>query len=1303
MPVRSTGQGRDKTPLLSSADSNAYSDGRNPSSAAADPPARIRQTGIRRLFTRNDPPGEKGKKAITGSRTTVDTRTIAKKQDPVEGPPAIQIRLNEENKRNSSYNRSPPRPLQENSRDSLKKKRLLPAPPIRKVPSNPNAKDPPAHNAAPSVVSMPTSTKSKNSVVVAAGTPSSIHSNNKNVFDRYAYIQDSELEPPGGGNSHTSMTAYEIASFATFPENGSSLYPVGNKKMNGDLDVGQLMGQQQQEQQQQQYQMNGVSPSRRHHHQQQQKHQAVRSSQSTGEHSTSTGGEDSIGTSTYQVLYARHEESLAPDLHPATTTANAAAASASASATPNRQHQHQHQHHRSSRGLLARPFGRTSLPPEIARKWVVEVSSAEWDADEKRWKYRILIQRRMGLTNKRIPKKDQDFAGDHQKSSNTSGSSTSRPQQSFTNAFTWRSLADFCWLEKALRREYHGGLLLPDLSIALGRPLNDPNLEETPCEAERLRNWLSDVLNGVRGQGELIFDHSDEVVNLLRSESMEAFLYRNAGAALQGEETLWTTHQTASAPVTPLRTGRKRESSSFNADTPSFLNSLNALLLSPLDLCVGPQPCAPMEPSRIKFDMANRGLPIIACQSRALSSVPSLDGQDSTAETADISTPRVSVGIALHSELLEAEKELVLHYRRSSLLAMEKLQHLQREEEKLGASWQRFAISLSNLFAFEKDVETIRLGESKARRENMPYRKVSKVAVDDCLRILSRQKVDRSLPALNSLCDMLAAYVADLSSVEPSVAVYLEGVKTLAVVVPKPSESASEHDESSSSRSSWEEKLRAVASATKSRALRSFGSNSTEPSNGEGAIEETNPLESEDRIRLLANEKLLRQSLTTMCRATPVRVSRMAWRYLNTEASQCALLHSAAVSLRKKIDVTNRSSVAKMLNRHHQEEKEDDSTELALIDRLIQLGLSTGKSEANAVDDHTRALPKEKALQIFRTRRGRWDASLAIAILEAVGVDDTNVKVDETSRELRMVRKYAVGLRENLSRCEEALRVLQESTIGEKGGAYGQNHIASLRNTFFVELSRVFNGTIATKQSIDQSKSSTLATSILSKAGIDTTDPFGWTPSTNAPRTTFTQGRLGDLAHAYFLARDERIEWLLRTIADLLKDYKEKVEIVEGFVYMECVGIQLEKFFSRKRSTALSAFEKKADLTAAINVATKKRIKKLVKELQVKLDELGPGVSQTQVKEAKDAHLESKEIKGHLHELAMRRLQRTRETSTERIIAIIDLWAKEEELSSARELKALGETMNALERSIAKEDFDSLVYRYSKRITAVEE
>ena len=87
------------------------------------------------------------------------------------------------------------------------------------------------------------------------------------------------------------------------------------------------------------------------------------------------------------------------------------------------------------------------------------------------------------------------------------------------------------------------------------------------------------------------------------------------------------------------------------------------------------------------------------------------------------------------------------------------------------------------------------------------------------------------------------------------------------------------------------------------------------------------------------------------------------------------------------------------------------------------------------------------------------------------------------------------------------------------------------------------------------------------------------------------------------------------------------------------------------------------------------------------------------VKEAKEAHLESEEIKTQLHNLAMKRLLRARETSTERVVAVMEFWAKEEEAAAARELKALGEAMTALERSVGKEDFETLVYRFSKRDT----
>ena len=68
-----------------------------------------------------------------------------------------------------------------------------------------------------------------------------------------------------------------------------------------------------------------------------------------------------------------------------------------------------------------------------------------------------------------------------------------------TNGYTSRSLADFAWLEESLMKEYHGGLLLPSLAISLGVP--DLGNTQHEVDAQLLTDWLSDVLNGVRGQG----------------------------------------------------------------------------------------------------------------------------------------------------------------------------------------------------------------------------------------------------------------------------------------------------------------------------------------------------------------------------------------------------------------------------------------------------------------------------------------------------------------------------------------------------------------------------------------------------------------------------------------------------------------------------------------------------------------------------------------------------------------------------------------------------------------------------------
>ena len=89
------------------------------------------------------------------------------------------------------------------------------------------------------------------------------------------------------------------------------------------------------------------------------------------------------------------------------------------------------------------------------------------------------------------------------------------------------------------------------------------------------------------------------------------------------------------------------------------------------------------------------------------------------------------------------------------------------------------------------------------------------------------------------------------------------------------------------------------------------------------------------------------------------------------------------------------------------------------------------------------------------------------------------------------------------------------------------------------------------------------------------------------------------------------------------------------------------------------AWEKRTDISTAINVATKKKIPKLVHELKLKLDAL-PQVSHTTVIKAKESHMTSKTLKTELHKIANKRFGMAQEVSTERVIAIMSLWAKRE-------------------------------------------
>jgi len=909
------------------------------------------------------------------------------------------------------------------------------------------------------------------------------------------------------------------------------------------------------------------------------------------------------------------------------------------------------------RAMLSRPFGRETLPISVGRNFVVQVSSAEWDADEDRWKYRILVQQRHDATQKK--------------------NNNDKVRGSFTTAYTWRSLSDFGWLEQALRWEYHGALLVPLLNMAVGMASVSP-ATAVPVEAECLRHWLTDLLNGIRGQGEWLYLESCSSRNeasILQSEAMEMFLYRT-GALTQEQLLTFTLFPGAGHP-------NKEESTLVQRLTKTFEN------LAPLaELCVGPMPQNHEQQEQeqhyaYQSSQSKKRQPMrIMCASGALATTPSLDMNDSFGAE----NSRQLTGYQEHPILLM--HLLLRNYRETALSAFEKLSTLRPAEEALGVAWKRMAIALTYLFAYEKDVESAKLGDLKVKRENMPFRKVQKSHVDDGLRVLSRHKVERSEPALRSIRDFLSALLADLSAVGPSVEAFREAQKYEQEIEKRiGGEGASTMDGST-----YDETTAASRGASRatSGAASSYSRRRWIPTAQSFlSIQRTNTNESilfQERFQ--RNEVALQDAMVSLMQHLPVRMARMAWRHWQSEISQVAELHKAAAVLREKVSITKEESISRMIKRHWEEEKQDKMAEILLIQRMLQIG----HKEYSIEEPPEITRKREHALNIAKERLGKWDIRLGLAVMEAIGIEDPNVRVEETTRDLRLVRKYAIGLRECLNRCVEAVGGVRAALLASEGPA---RDLREARQKFFKVLTQLFSGKVI-KEDTKRPPWNVLPNTLQHKVGIaPTRDPFHWSavfaPEQQASRNRLTQNSVGGLARECMEAKDKSTAWLLGCMSELLNDYQHRVQQIESYVYMECVGIQLERHFSEKRAAALAAFEKKTDITTAINVAHKKKLHKLVEELQRKLDEIGNEVTQTTVREAKELHLESKQLKSDIHDLAVRRLVRARETSTERAVALISLWAKEEETSAASELKAMGEAIAALEKAVGEEDLDAIV------------
>jgi hypothetical protein len=1007
-------------------------------------------------------------------------------------------------------------------------------------------------------------------------------------------------------------------------------------------------------------------------------------------------------------------------------------------------------HGKRVRDVLRRPFGRTSLG-KLARQYCVTVNPPELADDtsnmnnassnNKVWKYRVWVQQ---------PQLKQ---------------ATTR--QALTTALIDRTLSDFFYLERSLRDEYHGAALIPSLHNYLhnynyhqqqqqqhlspsnphkqshihyrGLSSSSPAASSVPNPPPQpLQDFLGDIMNGIRGQGEFYIPPDQ----ILKSRSLEAFLYKSN---LQKKPLLSTTsadndpsnryynRNGSLCPSTPgtarsssysspasSRSSRDGGASSYErsrrdnhrpessrrhhrhsrpvASTSRRIDHTNPVqdawlqyVFRPLEkFCGGVEAttgffflsraddfsCGDGESTLVTSshhagEEGRGGVGMVSpsqCTDVSATDFYAHDPQStnyyagSRSNKATPPPPPYSSSNVIHCELLEAESSLLSSYNTTTGSLLEKIQRLSEVETMASQHWRRLATGLQTIFGAEKDTESFKLEDVRVKS---PWRKIPRAPVESAIQALAGCYSSRYSASHESLRQMLVAFSSDLDCIPLAMASYRSAMQRVDNCDGDDDDEDRDYDEEDSEEG-------------------------REPHNSR---------------RLVLHETWLRHTLTAFCRSLPIRTSRMAWRYWNTCASQCAALANSAtlVSSQLVLDPTSVEALQKQAARHSRESKQDAVAEMDLLGRIISINNKARKSDKHAdqslnkVDTATKievdsdatsternmALQRSKVLQRASQRDGRWDSQLSHLIMEATQITSASLE-DSLGRDLKRIRKYAIGLREQISRCLDCIKSLQGLTP----------RIVTHRRDMLHDMAKLFSGK-PPQHSSSHKRSVSPSLAILARAGVDTTDPVGWSAAlpnynsaTASPRKkhhlSIEHTPVGELAVSYLAACDSHMDSMLESLAKLLREYFTRVEVIEGFVYMECVGIQLERHFSQKRSSALTAFEKKTDITTALNVANRKRLNKLKLELQEKLHQLGD-VSHTVVKETKELHLESKSLKSDLHELAMRRLTRARETSTELVVQILSKWAKETEAAAATELKALGEAMATLERAIGQE------------------
>ncbi len=766
------------------------------------------------------------------------------------------------------------------------------------------------------------------------------------------------------------------------------------------------------------------------------------------------------------------------------------------------------------RGVLSRQFGRSYPPQTFQQRFFVSVGPPHWDNDEGRHTYQISIS----------ANGDVDGAG-------SAGTESYSHQLSFVSTKASRSLHDFVWLEKALRAEYHGALLVPILSLVLyfgslpensateedeqllassrsstmdtnsrGGPTLDSVLGDNVLDANAvtqsfkfleeklegngivdenlLANWLSDILNGVRGNGEVLLNNCADV--LQQSEALETFLYRHSDTRNGMGPSLGTSNLGSPFNLCSAK------------DTYRHKSMFDNMLENPFE-CFGMQPVWG-EDVKKPHDIRRR-IPLSAMCSSGATGLPGIQSCNSLQSEAEIDSTWLqtsSQGIATHSELLEAERDLISSHLKCTILALSKVQLLMKDEALLGQCWKRFAVSLSNLFSVEKDLEQAHVGDQiKCNKKHQPFRKLRKSSIDEALRSLARGKIDRSNVSLRTLRSMLLAYFIDLNSTVPAFREYSEAlvqlhqlddlhcVRSRKYPVSNPQAGGSE----------WQatlDQLKAMAWGVTRNWSGTVATPESYPTDdGSSTFDSLSSAQTKAlQSRVLKNESRMKLSITQLCKASPLRNVRMAWWYLKTELKQAFNVHTAATALSQKLYIDAEIALAIKERTYEKDEKTDDDAEIELVKRILDLGLEVSDNKAGKESS------RQNAISIATEQVGRWNAKTALALMEAAGVEDAEVQIDETSRELRHVRKYAISLRENLSKCLEAAEALESSfALSSEKPA----QIRRSRREFWAAISTLFSGRLVVDDvNSNGSNKGVPSTRVLASAGIDITDRGGW-------------------------------------------------------------------------------------------------------------------------------------------------------------------------------------------------------------------